>query len=197
VTDLAASLAEGLTRHLADVQGRFPAAELVLQLDEPSLPAVLRAQVLNASGAGRLRAPDAQRAAEVLRTVLSAAERTVVHCCAPGVPLGLLRRAGAGAVALDVGLLTPADHEDLGEAVEAGTGLLAGLVPATDGPLGEAKAVLAPLVRLWDRTGLDPARLPTAVAVTPTCGLAGATPAHARAALAACAAAGARLVDLD
>jgi hypothetical protein len=158
---------------------------------------VLRAQVPNASGAGRLRAPDAQRAAEVLRTVLAAAERTVVHCCAPGVPVGLLRRAGAGAVALDVGLLTTTDHEDLGEAVEAGTGLLAGLVPSTDARLGDEKAVLAPLLGLWDRIGLDTALLPAAVAVTPTCGLAGATPAHARAALGACAAAGARLTDLD
>jgi hypothetical protein len=57
--------------------------------------------------------------------------------------------------------------------------------------------VLAPLLRLWDRVGLDTARLPEQVAVTPTCGLAGATPAHARAALAACASAGSRLTDLD
>jgi methionine synthase II (cobalamin-independent) len=197
VTDLAASLAEGVRLHLADVQRRFPAAELVLQLDEPSLPAVLRAQVPNASGAGRLRAPDAQRAAEVLRTVLEAAERTVVHCCAAGVPVGLLRRAGAGALALDVALLTPAEHEDLGEAVEAGTGLLAGLVPTADARLGDDAEVLAPLLRLWDRIGLDTALLPTAVAVTPSCGLAGASPSHARAALAACASAGRRLVDLD
>lgn len=196
VTDLAASLAEGLRLHLADAQRRWPAAELVLQLDEPALPAVLQAQVPNASGAGRLRAPDAQRAAEVLRTVLEVADRTVVHCCAPDVPVGLLRRAGAGALAVDLSTLTAAQHDDLGEAVEAGTGLLAGVVPATDARLGDDKAVLSPLRQLWDRIGLDQALLPTAVAVTPTCGLAGASPAHARAALAACASAGSRLADL-
>ena len=197
VADLAASLAEGAAQHLADVHRRFPGTELVLQLDEPSLPAVLRAQVPDASGAGRLRAPDAQRAAEVLRTVLDAAERTVVHCCAPGVPIGLLRRAGAAALALDGSLLTVDEHQDLGEAVEAGTGLLLGLVPSTDARLGDEKAVLAPLLDLWSRVGLDPSLLPSAVAVTPTCGLAGATPVHARAALAACARAGARLLDLE
>ena len=57
--------------------------------------------------------------------------------------------------------------------------------------------MLAPLLRLWERIGLDTARLAEQVAVTPTCGLAGATPAHARAALAACASAGSRLDDLD
>jgi methionine synthase II (cobalamin-independent) len=199
VTELAASLAEGVRRHLADVQRRFPATELVLQVDEPSLPAVLRAQVPNASGAGRLRAPDSQRAAEVLRTVLDVADRTVVHCCAADAPIALLRRAGAGALALDASLLTvdQHQHQDLGEAVEAGTGLLLGLVPSTDARLGDEKAVLAPLLELWSRLGLDPSLLPGTVAVTPTCGLAGATPAYARAAMAACTSAGARLLDLD
>lgn len=197
VTDLAASLSEGLTRHLADVQRRFPVTELVLQLDEPSLPAVLRAQVPNASGAGRLRAPDAQRAAEVLRTVLDAAQRTVVHCCAPGVPIGLLQRAGAGSLALDIALLTPAEHDDLGEAVEAGVGLLLGLIPATDARLAEDdRELLAPALQLWDRIGLDRALLPTAVAVTPACGLAGASPDYARQAMATCTRLGTRLVDV-
>ncbi len=41
VADLAASLAEGLRLHLADLQRRFPATALVLQLDEPALPGVL------------------------------------------------------------------------------------------------------------------------------------------------------------
>ncbi|MYR56119.1 methionine synthase, partial [Streptomyces sp. SID625] len=39
--DLTASLAEGLRLHLAEVRRRVPGARLVLQLDEPSLTAVL------------------------------------------------------------------------------------------------------------------------------------------------------------
>ncbi|MGZ6827967.1 MAG: methionine synthase, partial [Mycobacteriales bacterium] len=90
VADLAASLAEGLALHLADVQRRFPSTTLVLQLDEPSLPAVLAARVPTASGFGTLRAPDPQTARERLRTVLAAAEHTVVHCCAPRPPVDLM-----------------------------------------------------------------------------------------------------------
>jgi hypothetical protein len=39
--DLTASLAEGVAAHVADVRRRMPAASVVLQLDEPSLPAAL------------------------------------------------------------------------------------------------------------------------------------------------------------
>ena len=41
VADLAESLAEGLAAHAADVRKRVPGATLVVQIDEPSLPAVL------------------------------------------------------------------------------------------------------------------------------------------------------------
>jgi methionine synthase II (cobalamin-independent) len=196
VDDLAASLAEGLAEHLADVARRLPGAEVVLQLDEPSLPAVLAAQVPNASGAGRLRAPDAARAAQVLERVLDVHAGTVVHCCAPHPPVPLLRRAGAAAVSLDALLLTPDDDEALGEAVEAGTRLLLGVVPATGPAPGTEKEVLAPVVALWRRLGLDLASVPDAVTVTPSCGLASATPERAREVLAAVRAAGARLDDL-
>jgi methionine synthase II (cobalamin-independent) len=46
---------------------------------------------------------------------------------------------------------------------------------------------MAPLTTLWRRLGFPPERLPETVVVTPACGLAGASPAYARAALAACA----------
>jgi hypothetical protein len=137
----------------------------------------------------------------VLRTVLQVARTALVHCCAPGVPIALLRRAGAAGISLDAGLLTRADDQQVGEAVEAGTRLLLGLVPATDqagtAPLGDDRAVLAPALALWRRLGLDPALLPAQVLVTPTCGLAGAAPGHVRAALEACVRAGEHLSDLD
>src|SRR5207253_557714 len=53
--ELAESLAEGLRRHLADVARRAPSAKIVLQLDEPSLPAVLDGQVPTPSGWGTVR----------------------------------------------------------------------------------------------------------------------------------------------
>ncbi|MCW2678764.1 MAG: hypothetical protein JWM62_165 [Frankiales bacterium] len=183
VDDLAQSLAEGLARHLADVAARLPGTRLVLQLDEPSLPAVLGGGIPTASGFGRLRAPAASRAVEVLARVLAVAEQTVVHCCAPGVPVTLLRKAGAGAVSLDATLLTPRDDDQLGEAVEGGTGLLLGVVPTTGARSSEVAAMMAPVQELWRRLGQDSERLPGTVVVTPTCGLAGATAPQARSAL--------------
>lgn len=186
VDDLAQSLAEGLREHLADVAARLPGTRLVLQLDEPSLPHVLVGGIPTASGFGRLRAPAASRAVEVLATVLAAADTTVVHCCAPRVPVALLRRAGAQAISLDATLLTPGDDDQLGEAVESGAGLLLGVVPSQDGPLPDLTTTMAPVQALWRRLGQSPDRLAETVVVTPTCGMAGASPGHARRALQAC-----------
>jgi methionine synthase II (cobalamin-independent) len=174
VADLAASLAEGLRQHVADVQRRFPGTTIALQLDEPSLPAVLAAQVPTSSGFRTLRAPDVQRAREVLRTVLAATEHTVLHCCAPDPPLVLL--AEAGAVSVDASL--PYDEDALGEAVERGTGLLLGVAPATGTEPPAVRAIVQTVGRLRDRVGV------TDVTLTPACGLAGATPAYVKALLA-------------
>ncbi|WP_308188878.1 methionine synthase [Streptacidiphilus sp. ASG 303] len=182
--DVAGSLAEGLRRHLADVRRRVPGAEVVLQLDEPSLPAVLTGQVPTASGFQRLRAVDRQVAEDVLRQVVGAVDAPVaVHCCAPGVPIALLRRAGAAAVSLDASLLTERDDDAVGEAVEAGTVLLAGVLPGTDAPLSDPAGSVAVVRRLWRRLGFAPESLARRVVVTPSCGLAGASPAYARRAL--------------
>jgi methionine synthase II (cobalamin-independent) len=172
VADLAASLAEGVREHVADVQRRFPGSTVAVQLDEPGLPAVLAGRVPTSSGFGTLRVPDVQTAREHLRTVLAAAEHTVVHCCAADPPIALM--AEAGAVSID--LTRPYDEEALGEAVERGTGLLAGVVPPL-GALPAVKAVLETVLRLRDRVGV------TDLTLTPTCGLAGATPDHAKAVL--------------
>ncbi|WP_265736723.1 methionine synthase [Peterkaempfera griseoplana] len=179
--DLAGSLADGLVAHLAEVRRRVPGAGLVLQLDEPSLPAVLTGQVRTASGFQRLRAVDRQIAEQTLREVIRAVDVPVaVHCCAPGVPIGLLRRAGAAAVSLDLALLTERDDDAVGEAVEGGTSILAGVLPAVDAPLSDPAGSVAVVRRLWRRLGFDPESLARRVVVTPSCGLAGASPAHAR-----------------
>ncbi|MFE0460818.1 methionine synthase [Kitasatospora sp. NPDC058965] len=185
--DIAGSLAEGLRRHLAELRKRVPGAQPVLQLDEPSLPAVLAGNVKTASGFQRLRAVDRQVAEEALRELIRSLDVPVlVHSCAPGVPIPLLRRAGVAGISLDFGLLTEREDDDLGEAVEGGTVLLAGVVPAVDAassassdPAGSVTVVR----RLWRRLGLDPELLGRRVLVTPTCGLAGASPAYARQAL--------------
>jgi len=177
VADLAQSLAEGLRWHLADVQRRFPASTLVLQVDEPSLPAVLQARVATSSGFATLRAPDPQVVRERLRTVLAVTEHTVVHCCAPRPPVDLFVSAGAGALSLDEQMLDPREDDDLGAAVEHGTGLLLGVIPAVGTGLPAVREILQTVGRVRDRVGM------TEVTLTPACGMAGATPAYAKGAM--------------
>ncbi len=177
VADLAQSLAEGLRQHLADLQRRFPLTTLVLQLDEPSLPAVQQARVPTSSGFATLRSPSPLIVRDRLRTVLEAAEHTVIHCCAPRPPVDLFVEAGASALSLDAEMLDIRDDDALGAVLERGTGLLLGVVPATGGDLPAVPEILKTVGRLRDRVGM------TQVTLTPACGMAGATPAYAQAAL--------------
>jgi hypothetical protein len=209
VRDLAASLAEGLRVHVADVRARLPRATIVLQVDEPALPAVLAGRVPTESGFGTLAPVEAGPATEVLRSIVDAvAAPVVVHCCAPDVPLRLLREAGAAGVAIDLDLL--GDLDALGEILNDGAGLLAGVVPAVAAPgappPSDAQAYRMPgptdgarvaqrLRGLWRDLGLPPARLPERVVVTPACGLAGASPDRAREVMSACRDAARRIAD--
>ncbi|MEU7917240.1 methionine synthase [Micromonospora zamorensis] len=197
VRDLTGSLAEGLRAHVAAVARRLPQASVLLQLDEPSLPTVLAGRVPTESGLGAYRAVDPVDAAALLRTVVEAVGvPTLVHCCAPDVPLELIRSTGAVAVALDLDLVTKLDP--LGEAIDAGLGLLAGAAPTRPPSAGGAptSAQIADRVRqVWDRLGFPRRQLAEQVVITPACGLAGATPEYARAVLAACREAGRRLAE--
>ncbi len=186
--DLTGSLTEGLRAHVSGLRHRVPGAVPVLQLDEPMLPAVLHGAIRSTSGA-RSYAPVAETEAQnVLTGVVDALGSldvpVVVHCCARRPPVALLYRAGAAGLSLDLTVVSPDADDEIGTAVEAGVALLAGLVPAvagTDG-LSDPAATVAPVRRLWQRLGLDAERL-RSVVVTPTCGMAGADPGHALAAL--------------
>jgi hypothetical protein len=197
VRDLTDSLAEGLRRHVDDVRKRLPRATVLLQLDEPSLPAVLAGEIPTESGLSAYRAVDAADAATALRTVVETVGAPVVaHCCAPAVPLQVFRDSRAAAVALDLSLLK--DLDPLGEAIEAGLGVFAGAAPTrppADGRALTGKQVAERVTKLWTRLGFPAARLPEQVVVTPACGLAGAAEPYARAVLAACREAGRRLAE--
>jgi Cobalamin-independent synthase, Catalytic domain len=194
--DLTASLAEGLGAHIGDVQRRIPGASVVLQLDEPSLTNVLRGHVRTASGYSTYRAVDRAVIEGGLRELVAAAGvPVIVHSCAEDVPFALLRRAGAAGISFDMELLTERDWDAFGEAAEAGTALFAGVVPGKDAPLSDPAGSVSGVRALWRRLGLAPGSLGSSVAVTPSCGLAGASPAYARAALVHCAKAARSLVD--
>jgi methionine synthase II (cobalamin-independent) len=180
--DLAQSLTEGLAAHVAAVSARVPGARVVVQLDEPSLPAVLVGALPTVSGWGKLPAVEAPVVKQELATVVDALPGpVVVHCCADRAPLGLLHAAGADAVSFDLGLVQ--DLDALGTAVEAGTHLFPGVVPGTDAPLPEPKATASRLHAWWRELGFPADELHEAVTLTPSCGLAAATPGYARRAM--------------
>jgi hypothetical protein len=196
VSDLTASLAEGVAGHVADVAARVPGARLLLQLDEPALPAVLAGTVPSASGLNRVRPVEEPDAEAGLRTVLAAAGvPTLVHCCAVSVPLGMIRDAGAAAAGIDLGQLRRGEEEVLAAAVEAGLGIFAGAVPATPPPVPARTAAPAAsqdtalsaqrrsaqqspgtvaavqVTELWRRMGWPVAR-PSGAAASPAAGVA-------------------------
>lgn len=185
--ELAAALGEGVADHLADVRRRVPGGQLVLQLDEPALPAVLAGRVPTASGLHRHRSVDLPEASALLETVLAAARDAgatkVVHCCAADAPLRLLAGAGADGVSVDLDLLEAADYDTLAELLEAGRPVHLGVVPgAAPEPWPTEGATTDTVLRVLDMVGLEPGTVPSLV-VTPACGLAGASPAWAREAL--------------
>jgi methionine synthase II (cobalamin-independent) len=179
--DLAESLADGVRMHLDEISARLPGTRIVLQVDEPALPAVLGGQIPTPSGYGTVRALSTQTAQQALEQLLAVAEpgRRVVHCCAAEVPLRLIGDAGADAVAVDRSHLRVADFDAIGEFVEAGGSLWLGVVPATDSPI-DLKAARASVDSLWNALGFGPEQLPAQVVVTPSCGMAGASMGYVR-----------------
>jgi methionine synthase II (cobalamin-independent) len=186
--ELAQALAEGIRGHVADLRRRVPGATLLVQVDEPALPAVLAAKVPTASGFGRHRRVDAPAASEALGWVfdaITAADAVpVAHCCAGDVPIALLRGAGARAVSVDLEVLGAAAYDELGAALDAGERVFLGVV-ATKQPARAAtdQQVVERILRLLDMLGFDPDEVAGRLVLTPACGLAGATPSYARAAL--------------
>ena len=218
VADLTASLAEGAAAYAADVAKRVPGARVVVQFDEPALPAVAGGLVPTASGLSRLAAVEADVLRDRLAQVIAATHSyTVVHSCAPSVPFGIIRAAGADALSFDLSQLRRGEEDEVAEVAEAGLGLLTGAVPAGPGQAegagaggpggaagradaaagdGGARETAERVIRLWRRLGLPLATCAEQAVITPACGLAGASPDQARAALTRCREAASMLPEL-
>jgi methionine synthase II (cobalamin-independent) len=184
--DVAQSLAEGLTGQVAELRSRVAGAEPVVQLDEPALPAVLAGAVPTASGFGRHRSVDTPEAVEALRwcvdAIRSAGAIPVAHVCASDVPVRRLVESGFAAIAYDHALATPVDA--WAAALDDGVDLWPGMVPSTDPTSTPSADQLATRVRrFFDDTGHDAEELAGRIVVTPSCGLAGASPSWAREAM--------------
>lgn len=195
--EFAASLTEGLAVHVAELGART-GARVVVQLDEPSLPAALAGRLSTPSGLGTVAAVEPADAETVLRDVLKAVPAPrIVHCCAGNPPVRLFAAAGVDAVSLDVSLVSDGSLTDqLGEFWDGGGTLLLGLVPPTDpGRQVTLRELAEPALRLVDRLGFGRELLATQALPTPGCGLAGASPGWARRALTFCSDLGRAFLD--
>jgi methionine synthase II (cobalamin-independent) len=186
--ELAQALAEGVAGHLADVRRRVDAEHVVVQVDEPALPAVLAGSIPTASGFGKHRSVAPPEASEALSWVLErAGTEPWVHSCAAATPWALLRGAGARGLSGDLAVLGADDLDAFAEALEAGERVALGVVPATDPEtVPSEKALTERVLRTLDLLGLDPDAVSDLLVVTPSCGLAGASPAWARRATGLC-----------
>jgi hypothetical protein len=190
--EFAASLSEGIAAHVAEVAKRT-GANVVVQLDEPMLPSVLRGMLPTPSKLGYVAPFPEPEVRELLGGVIEAARRAtgqpvVVHCCADKPPLRLLRAAGADALAFDltlVGQASAAVLDEIGETWDDGAVLFLGLVPTT-APVQPVtlRSVAQPAFDLVDKLGFARSLLTERAVPTPACGLAAADHTWARRAMA-------------
>ncbi len=182
--DLAGSLAEGVAHHRAEVTRRCD-AEVVVQFDEPALPAALAGRLTGVTRMSPVAPVDALLAASLLdECIATAGGPASIHVCATDVPWKTLARTAFSAISVDVTKLTAADLDGIGEWVEAGRTIMLGVVPgvAPERPV-PVETVAAAAASVTDRLGFPRTVLRERVGLTPSCGLAGATEKWARTAL--------------
>lgn len=184
--DIAESLAAGIGDHLARVSAAVPGAQLVVQLDEPDIAAVLGGTIPTASGYRTIRSVPGEEVTASWRVVIDAiraAGSTEVVVRVPEIeaPFQRILAAGADGIAVPLKALTTRQWEQLAAAVEAGKKVWAGALPS-DGLPRTALAVET-IWKPWRQLGLSPASLGS-VRVTPAEGLAGLTPSSAKEVLA-------------
>jgi methionine synthase II (cobalamin-independent) len=182
--DLAASLAEGVAAHRAALARRLD-TPVVVQFDEPSLPAALGGRLTGVTALSPIAALDEAVAGALLDgCVATVGADVLLHSCAAGLPWNLLQRSSIGAVSVDAGTLHAEDLDGVAAFVESGRTVVLGVVPATapERP-PSAEEVATAVVAVTDRLGFGRSALRDRIGVTPACGLAAATPRWARAAI--------------
>lgn len=181
--DLALALADALAAHIADVRRRVPGAEVLVQIDEPALPAVLAGAVPTASGFHRHRSVDDPAAAPALEAVTDAVHdagaKAIVHCCARGVPFDLFATVGFDGVGVDLDQVDAPAYDALAGLLEAGALVHLGVL-STSGTLPDVAQVTGRAERFLETLGLEPT---PGLALAPACGLAGLSRTQARAAI--------------
>jgi methionine synthase II (cobalamin-independent) len=182
--DIAASLAEGVATHRASVSRRLD-TPVVVQFDEPSLPAAVAGRLAGVTSLSSVAAIEETLATTMLDICAAAAGAEVsVHSCAASIPWKVMQNSAISAVAVDVGTLKAADLDAVAEFVESGRVVMLGVV-ASSAPAREPamEEVATRAAAITDRLGFGRSVLLDRIGITPACGLAAATPDWARTAI--------------
>ncbi len=211
--DIAQSLAAGLAGHAKAVQAAVPGAALTLQIDEPSIAAVVAGTIPTASGYRTLRSVPVAELRQTWTALVGAARTAGFSTVALNLARGetfagggsagtvseesthqeelawrsalqTALESGIDAVAVPLHGLNTWHWEQLAGAVESGLGLWAGTVPGEEGAVPESYGVLVErIMRPWRGLGLNASRLQQ-VRITPAESLAVLSPQRARTVLA-------------
>lgn len=184
VRDLTSSLAEGVAVHRAHVARRLE-TPVVVQFDEPSLPAALAGRLTGVTSLSPVHPIDEAVVGGLIdECVGRVGEGVALHSCAAELPWKLLQRSTVDAISVDVHTLTAADLDGIGEFVESGRTILLGAVPAAaPSSRPSVEQIAANVAGVTDRLGFARSVLQDRIGVTPACGLAAATPGWARTAI--------------
>jgi methionine synthase II (cobalamin-independent) len=182
--DLAGSLAEGMAVHRAQLERRLE-TPVVVQFDEPSLPAALAGRLTGVTSLTPVHPVDESVSMGLLDDCVAVVGGEVaLHSCAADLPWKALQRSAIHTLSVDVSMLTAADLDGVGEFVDSGRTVMLGVV-ATTAPTTKpsAEEVARATATVTDRLGFARSVLRERIGITPACGLAGATPQWARTAV--------------
>ena len=187
VRDLTSSLAEGVSRHRAELARRL-STTVVVQYDEPVLFAALAGRLTGVTSMSPVHPVDEVVAIGLLdECVAVAGTEVLLHSCSAELPWNVLQRSAINAVSVDAGTLGDADFDGLGEFLDSGRTVVFGLVPASaPAKRPSAEEVAAAAVAITDRIGFSRSSVRNRVGISPACGLAGATAEWARVAVGLC-----------
>jgi methionine synthase II (cobalamin-independent) len=176
VRDLAASLAEGVAVHRAELMRRL-GTTVVVQFDEPELPAALAGRLAGVSRFSPVPAVEESVAISLIdECVAKVGGVAMVHSCAAGLPWKALQRSSISALSVDLRGMSEAELDGVGEFLDSGRDVLFGLLPVTmPQQRPSVEEVVGAAARVTDRLGFPRSVLADRVGIGPACGLAGAT----------------------
>lgn len=188
VRDVSAALHSAIAVHVTDIRTRIPGADVIIQVDEPGLAAVLAGSVPTASGFGRIAPIDVHLMRDNFRDLVenihAMGAQVAVHSCAASAPWAMLSSVGADILSGTAESL----GEAVGEHVDSGRSAWLATVP-TSPPASSAADVGEVAARrseqLRRRLGFAESVWAERTAVTPECGLGASSQSWARAALVA------------